>query len=654
MTAITCENANSVESAVRFLAGVCDGAVTQDGRGFNGVDSVFGKSLAGQSHWSVLQKKAALKMLKKYSGQLKSAGFNTEEIFSSEIIPEVAPIIENQPVRNQEVERVIIREALLNSAGKIEIRFTFEWNVLDSVKTIPGRKFDPVTKHWSAPISIDAVEVLKKHNFKIAKEIIEQIGVPEEKVEELSEIEISGLKRTLFPFQKKGVAFIESRKGRALIADEMGLGKTIQAIAWTALHPELKPVIIVCPASVKLNWAREIRETISGANNIQVINGGDTSQELYGDYIIINYDVLGNKYNGRKEITRTGWVDFLIELNPKIMIFDEAHYIKSGTALRTKGTRKLAKKIPHVIALSGTPIVNRPVEGFNIAQIVNKNVFPDFWKFAHTYCGAKHNGFGWDFTGATKTEELHEKLSSTFMVRRKKSEVLTDLPDKLYSFIPLELNNEIEYKKAENDFIAYLKGTKGEKAAEKAKQAEHLAKIETLKQLASSGKIKQAVSWIKDFFETNGDKLVVFATHKKIIDALMEEFKEISVKIDGSVSSTDREYAVQAFQNDKSIRLFVGNIQAAGVGITLTAASAVAFIELPWTPGDLVQAEDRCHRIGQNNNVNIYYLLANGTIEEKIAALLDEKKKVLSQVLDGKEVEESSLLSELIKNYTEE
>jgi len=147
---------------------------------------------------------------------------------------------------------------------------------------------------------------------------------------------------------------------------------------------------------------------------------------------------------------------------------------------------------------------------------------------------------------------------------------------------------------------------------------------------------------------------VVFATHKKIIDALMKEFKGISVKIDGSVSSADREYAVQAFQNDKSIRLFVGNIQAAGVGITLTAASAVAFIELPWTPGDLVQAEDRCHRIGQNNNVNIYYLLANGTIEEKIAALLDEKKKVLSQVLDGKEVEESSLLSELIKNYTEE
>jgi SWI/SNF-related matrix-associated actin-dependent regulator 1 of chromatin subfamily A len=163
--------------------------------------------------------------------------------------------------------------------------------------------------------------------------------------------------------------------------------------------------------------------------------------------------------------------------------------------------------------------------------------------------------------------------------------------------------------------------------------------------------MKYAIQWIRNFLDTNGNKLVVFAVHKAAVDALMEEFKEQAVKVDGSVSAAGRDAAVRAFQEDPKIKLFVGNIQAAGVGLTLTAASSVAFLELPWTPGDLVQAEDRCHRIGQKDNVNVYYLLADGTIEEKIAELLDEKRQVLEAVLDGKEVEETQLLSELIKSY---
>lgn len=180
-----------------------------------------------------------------------------------------------------------------------------------------------------------------------------------------------------------------------------------------------------------------------------------------------------------------------------------------------------------------------------------------------------------------------------------------------------------------------------------------MVRIEALKQLAVQGKIKQAVQWIRDFLDNNGNKLVVFGVHKTVVDALMKEFKEEAVKVDGSVSATKRDEAVVAFQEDPNVKLFVGNIQAAGTGLTLTAASAVAFLELPWTPGESAQAEDRCHRIGQKDTVNVYYLLADNTIEMEIAQLLDEKKAVLNAVLDGKEVEETQLLTELIKKYKE-
>mgnify|MGYP001353069596 FL=1 len=184
----------------------------------------------------------------------------------------------------------------------------------------------------------------------------------------------------------------------------------------------------------------------------------------------------------------------------------------------------------------------------------------------------------------------------------------------------------------------------------KISSAEAIAKVEVLKQVAVKGKLNQVKEWIRDFLATDG-KLVVFAIHRFVIDELMKEFKDIAVKVDGSVTGANRDKAVQAFQNDDNIRLFIGNINAAGVGLTLTAASSVAFIELPWSPALLDQAEDRCHRIGQKDTVNIYYLLGVDTIEERIVKMLDSKRKILDTVLDGKTTSPESLLSELIKSY---
>ena len=611
-----------IQQAVRYLASRCDGAVSEDGHGFNKMDADFGRSLAERERWTKAQAKAALKMLKKYQGQLQAGGFDIERLFDGSEI--TYPHLQQEKVMNT-VKKVDDRT--------MEIRYKFDPEILQLIKTLPGRRFHPDKKYWTATITKDSIQKLKDVEFTIDKELEEFLH------EEEREIEVPGLKKQLFTFQKVGVAFIEKRKGRALIADEMGLGKTIQAAAWLQLHPEKRPAIILCPASLKLNWAKELRETLSTKDNVQILQG-TKPYPITGSIIIINYDILNS------------WVEALQAINPQVLIMDESHYVKNSSAIRTKATKKLAKGIPHIIALTGTPIVNRPVEGFNIFQILDRNLFPNFWTYVHRYCGARHNGFGWDFSGATNKEELNQILTSTIMIRRRKADVLKDLPEKLYSFVPMELANETEYRAAEEEFIQYIRFTKGKEAAEKAKKAEHLVKIEHLKQLAVKGKLKQAINWVRDFIE-DGSKLVIFAVHKEVIDQLMNEFKDVAVKIDGSTPAPERHKAVEAFQSDPNIKLFIGNIQAAGVGLTLTASSAVAFLELPWTPGELQQAEDRCHRIGQKNAVNIYYLLAENSVEYKLAKLLDRKKEVLSAVIDGKPVEEKSLITELIESYLE-
>ena len=224
---------------------------------------------------------------------------------------------------------------------------------------------------------------------------------------------------------------------------------------------------------------------------------------------------------------------------------------------------------------------------------------------------------------------------------------MQELPSKIRSIIPIELTNRGEYKLAERDFITWVQSAGKAKVGVKIQA---LAKIEYLKQIALKGKISQCIQWIRDFLEVE-DKLIVFAIHKNTINALMQEFKGTAVKVDGSVTKEKRQEAVQTFQNNPNCKLFIGNIKAAGVGLTLTASSNVVFLELPWTPGELEQAEDRAHRIGQKKVVNIYYLLARGTIEEKIAKLLDIKKKVLGKVLDGQEVGEETLLTTLLASY---
>lgn len=518
----------------------------------------------------------------------------------------------------------------------IKVSFPFDKDLIEKVRTLSERRYMPDGKYWVCKFGLENIEKLKLWGFGLSQSLQSVLDRSIVSIQDVKPINVPGLRKELFGFQKSGVSFIEAKDGRALVADEMGLGKTVQALAWLQLHPELRPAIVVVPASLKLNWKQE---TLAWLTNPDVeVLSGTKPYRVTGKIIIVNYDIL------------THWVTYLMSLHTQVLIMDEIHSIKNSGTKRTKAVKQLAKGIHHIIGLSGTPIVNRPIEMFNALTLIDSTAIPNFREYTRRYCGAHYNGFGWDFTGATNTDELHKRLVDTIMIRRKKTDVLTDLPDKLKAFVPMELKNQDEYDNAEADFISYLSRTKGTAAAERASNAQALAEIEGLKQIAVAGKLDQCVDWIEEFLETD-QKLVVFAVHKSAIDALTDKFGDKAVKIDGSVSMAQRNIAVDRFQNDPSVRLFVGNIQAAGVGLTLTAASNVAFIELPWTPGALVQAEDRCHRIGQKDSVTIHFLLAAGTIEEKIAKLLDKKRVVLDAILDGEKTSQESLLAELMNSF---
>jgi len=522
-----------------------------------------------------------------------------------------------------------------NGQKVIKIICPYDIPTIDQIRSLPGRKWHPDYQVWSAPLHVATLQKLIEFGFILDEKLQNFIQKSKQKSAEISLNGIEGMKG-LYPFQKEGVAFIDSNNGRALISDEQGLGKTIQAIGYLNLHSDISPVVIVCPASLKLNWQNELQKWMKKPK-IQILSGEKT-YPIKADIVIINYDILHY------------WLYAIKKFNPKIVIYDEIHMLKNSRAKRTKVGKQLAKTLKHVIALSGTPVINRPIELYTAINIVAPHLYPNFKYFTERYCAPKFNGFGMDYSGCSHIDELHQTLVTTCMLRRLKKDVLKDLPDKTFSFVPMELNNIREYREAESDFINFVRKQKGVEAAMRAKNAEMVTKIETLKQVAVNGKLKNCIEFIEDFIDTD-EKLVVFATHKFTIDALMQKFGKVAVKIDGSTSMTDRQKAVDDFQTKNEIKLFVGNIQAAGVGITLTAASNVAFLELAWSPSVMDQAQDRCHRIGQKNAVTVYYLLAQNTIEEKIADLLDRKRHIVSNILDGTEAEKESLLSEIINQY---
>jgi len=432
---------------------------------------------------------------------------------------------------------------------------------------------------------------------------------------------------TPYPYQLRGVRRIERFHGRALLADEMGLGKTLQALLWWKQHPEFQRTIVVCPAALKYNWEHEASLHIH--TRAHVLEGSKPKRRarsllrnMPAPLIILNYDIL------------KGWLDTLKDLQPDAVILDEAHYIKNRNTLRSKTIRKLCEGVPNIVALSGTPLTNRPSELWPVLNIIHPILYPSFFPYAQRYCSPKRTPWGWDFRGATRLNELHSNLKETLMIRRLKRNVLKDLPPKSRYVIPLEISNRKEYEEAVNNFLIWLSRLSTAKAKRAAK-AERITQMGYLKRLAALLKLDAVINWIDSFLAESDEKLVIYGIHKAILAPIVKRYRPLSVFVDGSVPSKIRKNYVHQFQTNAKTRLFIGNIQAAGVGITLTAACTVTFIELPWTPGEVTQAEDRIHRIGQTQVASCYYLVARGTIEDHLCRILQSKQDVISAVLDG-------------------
>ena len=523
----------------------------------------------------------------------------------------------------------------------------------ERVKTINGRKWMHEQKVWRIAMS-EAHTLIKKlgdkHQLSITmmgndtimaqvKKKAERIAISsaaslsdDEVVEDmrarLAEMFPEG--HELYPFQYAGVRFAELADGRALIGDDMGIGKTIQAIAYAALHQEYWPVLVVCPANVKYNWVKELTTWLPDVDVDVVKNGKHEIRDA--DFTVINYDLMNKK---KDELLNKGY---------NLVIFDESHYLKTSTAKRTVASIALGKNASSVLCLSGTAMTNRPIELFNTLELVRPAEYEgQFFPYAKRYCGAEVNDWGhWDFTGASNQGELHEKLRD-IMIRRLKKEVMDELPDKIRQFIPVvptpvEMR---EYKNAHRTWMReYSSGGKREPGFV-------LKMLTDLRHHAGRMKVGATMNWMADYYDVNDKPLLVFHHHRDVGDALVSGLhgdKRFNGKrfatITGGVSAEKRQAHVDAFQAGKLDGLICSTI-AAKEGLTLTRADTVVFVEREWVSGWEEQAEDRVNRIGQDSDtVWATYLSVSGTIDERFDRIVEEKRQVVSSILDGGEIGE--------------
>jgi len=433
---------------------------------------------------------------------------------------------------------------------------------------------------------------------------------------------------SLYDFQQVGVAYALVT-GRCVIGDEMGLGKTIQALTVLAVKNAF-PATVVCPASLKGNWKREIERALPG-RSVKVLSGRKASaDQLDADIVIVNYDIL------------SAWEPTLGA--PQALVLDESHYAKNKDAARTKAALALASRVPEdgvVLALTGTPLLNRPQELLaqlqilgRLADITGPANKPE-GKFLFRYCGPENNGYGYTFTGASNTEELNTRLRGTCLIRRLRADALgTNDTVRIPAY--MSLNGALdEYRKAESDFIGYLKETEGVAAANKARQAEAIARLTKLRVLCGLAKVPATIEWIENWLDSNeGKAIVVFAWHREVQQALVAAFPG-SAYILGGQSVKVTEAQKERFQAGGT-RVIVCSIQAAKEGHTLTAASDVLFVEQPWNPGTQQQAEDRVNRIGQvAKQCFAYSALAEDTVDEMVYELIETKRRTFQAVADG-------------------
>ncbi|XP_058083594.1 uncharacterized protein LOC131231432 isoform X2 [Magnolia sinica] len=527
----------------------------------------------------------------------------------------------------------------LHASGNIAAKFTYHQILVGAFHKIPKASWHAKERLWMFPAS----------SLQSAEKVFDEIVGVNVEVQKLDPLVKSALtaasfvpdlrdlydrmprfiESKLLSFQRDGVRFVLQHGGRALLADEMGLGKTLQAIAVAACVRQSWPVLVLTPSSLRLHWASVVLSQGGGSNRggfrIVYSNAKD-SINLDGEFNILSYDVVPKLQH------------VLLASDFKIVIADESHFLKNPQAKRTTASLPVLKKAQYVILLTGTPALSRPIEIFKQLEALYPDVYKNVHEYGNRYC--KGGVFG-IYQGASNHEELHNLMKATVMIRRLKKDVLSELPVKRRQQVFLDLDEkdmkQIRVLFRELELIkSSIKACQSKEEVESLKFSEKNL-INKIYNDSSEAKIPAVLDYLGTVIEA-GCKFLIFAHHQSMINSIHQfllKKKVGCIRIDGTTPSSSRQALVSDFQERENIRAAVLSIKAGGVGLTLTAASTVIFAELSWTPGDIIQAEDRAHRIGQVSSVNIYYLLANDTVDDIIWDVVQSKLENLGQMLDG-------------------
>ena len=425
-------------------------------------------------------------------------------------------------------------------------------------------------------------------------------------------------------------SLVENKK--FILADDMGLGKTTSTII-AALETGAKKVLIICPASLKINWQREIENYSNKPTSI--IEGKKWED---GDFIIINYDIIKNFHDEKKKSDSV-----LLKTKFDLVIIDEAHYIQNKQAQRTKLINDFVSNVDRLWLLTGTPITSRPINYFNLLNLIECPVAKNWMAYVKRYC----NGFQfqagrrkiWNVSGASNLEELRDR-TAPLVLRRLKENVL-DLPDKIITPVYLRLKSK-EYEALMGEYYDWY-----DKNGESDSLTLQFTKLTKVRQVIAEEKVASTIEICENIVE-QGKKVIVFTNFTKTLEMILEHFGKKAVRLDGQMSQKERQMSVDRFQNEEDVMVFVGNIKAAGVGITLTAGEAVVMNDLSFLPSDHSQAEDRSYRYGQKNNVLVYYPIFDNTVEGIIYDILKKKKDIFETVM-GDKVDNGDYVQEILE-----
>jgi SWI/SNF-related matrix-associated actin-dependent regulator 1 of chromatin subfamily A len=433
--------------------------------------------------------------------------------------------------------------------------------------------------------------------------------------------------------QKEAIEKLVKNK-KFILADDMGLGKTTSTII-AALETGAKKVLIVCPASLKINWQREIANYSD--RTVYIAEGKKFSDEH--DFVIVNYDILKNFHD-----TKDKEKSEIMKINFDLVIMDEAHMISNPQAQRTKIANDIASKSNRVWLLSGTPMTSRPMNYYNLLNLVDSPVAMNWMAYAKRYCNGFQFSVGkrkvWNVTGASNLDELRER-TSTHILRRLKEDVL-DLPEKIITPVYLRLKSK-DYEELMGEYFNWY----DQNPEESSSLTIQFSKLMKVRKVIAQEKINNTIELAENIIE-QGKKVIIFTNFTDTLNQIYNHFGKSAVYLDGSCSKFHRQNAVDEFQTNDKIKVFVGNLKAAGVGITLTSAEAVIMNDLSFVPAEHSQAEDRSHRIGQKNSTSVYYPLFENTIEGAIYDILNRKKKIISTVMGDDTFDEVSVIEEML------